>query len=176
VKTEYRQTLEVLQIALEVERDGRECYLQAVDSSSTEAGKKLLLALADDEEAHRLKVEEIYNAIRTRQTWPTGDLPADRRGNLRLLLAQTCRALGVDAKPITTEVDVLKMAIEKESKSLDFYEKQSEHAVYDGEQEFYKALAAQEKEHHFILLDYYELLADPAGWFLRKEHQSLDGG
>jgi hypothetical protein len=37
-------------------------------------------------------------------------------------------------------------------------------------------LAAQEGEHHLILLDYYEFLKDPAAWFVQKEHPSLDGG
>jgi len=27
-----------------------------------------------------------------------------------------------------------------------------------------------------ILLDYYEYLKDPAGWFTKKERPSLDGG
>ena len=33
-----------------------------------------------------------------------------------------------------------------------------------------------EKEHQLVLLDYYEYLKDPAGWFVKKEHPSLDGG
>jgi hypothetical protein len=37
-------------------------------------------------------------------------------------------------------------------------------------------VAAEEREHHLILLDYYEYLKDPAGWFVKKEHPSLDGG
>ena len=44
------------------------------------------------------------------------------------------------------------------------------------ERVFYQALSAQEKEHHLILLDYYEYLKDPAAWFVEKEHHSLDGG
>ncbi|GAI26187.1 unnamed protein product, partial [marine sediment metagenome] len=42
--------------------------------------------------------------------------------------------------------------------------------------DFYETLAAEEREHHLILLDYYEYLKDPAGWFVKKEHPSLDGG
>jgi len=37
-------------------------------------------------------------------------------------------------------------------------------------------VAAEEKEHYLILLDYYEFLKDPSGWFVGKEHPSLDGG
>ena len=44
------------------------------------------------------------------------------------------------------------------------------------EREFYKALAAEEKEHELILVDYYEYLTNPVDWFTRMEHHSLDGG
>ncbi|GAI01022.1 unnamed protein product, partial [marine sediment metagenome] len=44
------------------------------------------------------------------------------------------------------------------------------------EREFYEALAIQEKEHHLILLDYYEFLKNPAAWFVSKEHPSPDAG
>jgi len=30
--------------------------------------------------------------------------------------------------------------------------------------------------HELALIDYYDYLSDPAGWFVKKEHPSLDGG
>ena len=62
-----------------------------------------------------------------------------------------------------------------ENKTYDFYQDQLRGAAYDAERDFYQALSAQEKEHHLVLLDYYEYLKDPAGWFVGKEHHSLDG-
>ena len=33
---------------------------------------------------------------------------------------------------------------------------------------YYQTLAVEEREYHQILLDYYEYLKDPAGWFVEK--------
>jgi rubrerythrin len=63
-----------------------------------------------------------------------------------------------------------------ENQTYDFYQQQANLASYNAEREFYQALSAQEKEHHLVLLDYYEYLKDPAAWFVEKEHPSLDGG
>jgi len=37
-------------------------------------------------------------------------------------------------------------------------------------------LAQEEREHELALLDYHDYLSDPAGWFVKSEHSSLDGG
>jgi len=66
--------------------------------------------------------------------------------------------------------------MDMESKTYDFYKSQVKKATYAAEREFYETLAAEEREHHLILLDYYEYLKNPAGWFVKQEHPSLDGG
>ena len=104
---EQDKTLEALQMAIQMEIDGKEYYLKASQESSNELGKRLLQSLAAEE---------------------------------------------------------------------DIYKRQSQSAAYGAERDFYEALATQEREHHLILLDYYEYLKDPAAWFVTKEHSSLDGG
>ena len=76
----------------------------------------------------------------------------------------------------SSELDAVKVAIDKEKKSYDFYENQASKAIYDTERSFYEALAREEREHELTLLDYYDYLSDPAGWFVKTEHPSLDGG
>jgi rubrerythrin len=63
-----------------------------------------------------------------------------------------------------------------ENKTYDFYKEQGKNAAYDTEENFYQALATQEREHYLVLLDYYEYLKDPAAWFVKTEHPTLDGG
>jgi rubrerythrin len=63
-----------------------------------------------------------------------------------------------------------------ENKTLDYYLAQASKAASPLEKQFYAAVAAQERVHHALLLDYFEFLEDPAQWFTMKEHQSLDGG
>lgn len=174
--TEQDKILEALKIAIDMENDGKECYRQASLESGNDVGRELLKALALEEDTHRQKFVEIYQAVQERKGWPATELPFDRGEKLRSLFAGTCEVAGVNIKAGTTEFDAINTAIDKEKKSYDFYDHQSQNATYDSERDFYKALAAEEREHELILVDYYEYLTDPVGWFTRTEHHSLDGG
>ncbi len=174
--TEQSKTLEALKIAIQMEIDGKECYLQASQESNNELGKKLLKSMAAEEDLHRKKFKEIYEAISSKKGWPKTSFKPDGGKKLRTLFAGTCEVIGVNVEALESEFDAIQTAMNKESQSYDFYKRQSKEAAYPAEREFYDTLAAEEHEHHLILLDYYEYLKNPAGWFVKKEHPSLDGG
>ena len=176
MQTEQNKTLEALRIAIQMEIDGKEYYLKASQESSSELGKKLLESLAKEEDTHRQKFEEIYSAIRSKKAWPTTDFQPDGGKRLRTIFARATKEMGSSIKSLATESEAIQTAMDMENKTYDFYKSQGENATYDVERDFYVTLAAEEREHHLVLLDYYEYLKDPAGWFVRKEHPSLDGG
>ena len=174
--TERDKTLEALQIAIQMEIDGKEYYLKASQESSNQLGKKLLQTLAAEEDFHRQKFEEIYEAIRSKKAWPKTDFQPDRGKRLRTVFGKAVQEMGSNVKAPATELDAVKTAMDMESKTFDFYDSQSQNATYKAEREFYQTLAAEERGHHLLLIDYYEYLKDPASWFVSKEHPSLDGG
>ncbi|OGO21705.1 MAG: hypothetical protein A2144_13700 [Chloroflexi bacterium RBG_16_50_9] len=100
----------------------------------------------------------------------------DRVSRLKQAFARTCDLTGMGVNGVATDFSAIETAIETEKKSYDFYNHQIENSVYDAEREFYRTVASEEREHELLLLDYYEYLSDPAGWFVKKEHPSLDGG
>ena len=174
--SEQDKTLGALQTAIQMEIDGKEFYLKASQASSNELGKKLLKSLASEEDQHRKTFEEIYKTIRVKKDWPvTGFQPDGGRG-LRTIFARALEEMDSTIEAMPDELDVVQTAMAMENKTLDYYRDHSKMATYDAERDFYEALAAQESEHHLILLDYYEFLKDPAAWFVQKEHPSLDGG
>jgi len=174
--TDQDKTLEALQIAIQMEIDGKEYYLKASQESSNELGKKLLKSLAAEEDIHRQKFEEIYETIRNKSAWPTTDFQPDGGKRLRTIFARTTEEMGSNVRAPTTELEAVQTAMNMENKTHDFYKSQGRDAAYDAERDFYETLAAEEREHHLVLLDYYEYLKDPAGWFVKTEHPSLDGG
>ncbi len=174
--TEQEKVLEALQTALLMENDGRECYLQAAVGSKREAGRKLLQSLAEEEDIHWNKLEAIYNAVIANKSWPAINFDLRRGAKLRSFFAGACQAIGVNVDGVATEIDVLNIALDKEKKSYDFYERQAKRAYYEVERDFCEKIAAEGREHELILLDYYEYLMDPPGWFVKIEHPSLDGG
>jgi len=176
METEQDKTLQALQIAIQMEIDGKEYYLRASRESSNELGKKLLESLAAEEDIHRQKFEEIYNAIRNKKAWPVTDFQPDGGKRLRTIFAKATEGIGSNIKAPATELGAIQTAMDIENKTYDFYKSQRGKALYDAERDFYETLTVEEREHHIILLDYYEYLKDPAGWFVKKEHPSLDGG
>ncbi|MBI4181092.1 MAG: ferritin family protein [Chloroflexi bacterium] len=174
--TEQDKTLAGIQIAIQIEIDGKEYYRQASQTSSNELGRKLLLALSGEEDFHRQKFVRIYDTIRDQKAWPVIIIPLDRSKGLRTVFTEASKELTPNLKVLSTELGAIVKAMEMENKSYDFYQSQGEKASYDAERNFYQSIAAEERGHHRLLLDYYEYIKDPAGWFVQKEHPSLDGG
>jgi len=174
--TEQDKTLEALQTAIQMEIDGKEYYLKASQHSGNELGKQLFKNLASEEDEHRQKFEDIFKSIRKEKGWPKTDFQPDGGRNLRNIFAKATQQMGPKEKVSSTELEAVKKAMDMENETYDFYQQREKLASYDAEREFYQALSAQEKEHHLVLLDYFEYLKDPAAWFVEKEHPSLDGG
>ncbi len=176
METEQDKTVKGLQLAIQMEIDGKEYYRKVSQSSDNQLGKELFQSLAAEEDIHRQKFEGIYNAIRSKKAWPKIDFQPDRGKTLRTVFAKATEEIGSDIKAPATELDAIQTAMDMENKTYDFYKSQGKNASYDAERDFYQALAAEERIHHSVLLDYYEYLKDPGGWFVKKEHPSLDGG
>ena len=175
MEAEQNKILEALQIAVRMEVDGKKHYEKASRSSGNQLGKELFQSLATEEDIHRQKFEEIYYSIRDKQGWPKTDFQADGGKRLRTIFAEVTETADADIKVLATELDAVKTAMDMENKTYDFYNSQAQSASHNAERDFFELLAAEEREHHLILLDYHEYLKDPAGWFVTKEHPSLDG-
>jgi rubrerythrin len=174
--SENEKTLEGLRVAVQMEIDGKEFYLKASRESSNEMGRKLLESLSAEEDIHRQKFEQIYQALQQKNSWPNVKLEPTGRQRLKTLFAQQVEKLGTDVSALATELEAVNTAMDMENKTYDFYKARSRDATFTAEKDFYEAVAAEEAVHHQILRDYYEYLEDPARWFTQKEHPSLDGG
>lgn len=169
-------TTGALKTAIQMEIDGKEYYLKSSQASTNELGKKLLEKLADEEDIHRKVFENIYQQISSEKGWPENKISYDGGKGLKTVFAAAIKSMAKDTKSIPTELSAIETAMDMENKTYDFYKKRSSLATFTGEKEFYEEIAAQEKEHHRVLLDYFEFLKNPAAWYVQKEHQSLDGG
>ncbi len=176
MEVEQDKTLAGVQVAIQMEIDGKEYYLKASRESGNPTGKELMKSLAAAEDRHLQKFVEIYDAIRSQQGWPVIIIPPGRDKELMTIFARATKKMGTRVKALATELDAVQTAMAMENKTYDYYKSQGEKTTFDVEKSFYEAVAAEERGHHAILLDYYEYLKDPAGWFVKKEHPSLDGG
>ena len=175
MENEQARTIEVLRLAVRMEIDGKEFYQKASQKSSNKLAKELFKQLANEEDIHRKKFEEIYKAFKRGQHWPDIEPPSEKGRGLNSLFAEATKALGSKFKVAESEFEAIKIAMDMEVKSYNLYHSRSAESTLPVEKEFYQTLAGEERGHHLALLDSYEYLNDPVGWFTKKEHWSLDG-
>jgi rubrerythrin len=175
VGNEQVKTLEVLQLAVQMEVDGKEFYQNASRKSSNKLAKELFQQLASEEDIHRKRFEEIYKALTRGQNWPDVEPLVDKGKKIKSLFAKATKSLGSKSKIAEPELEAIKTAMDMETRSYNLYHSRSAESTLAVEKQFYKTLAGEERGHHLALLDTYEYLSDPAGWFTKKEHWSLDG-
>jgi len=173
---EARKMMEVLQSAIQMEVEGKEFYQQASQKSSNKLAREIFQRLAAEEDDHRKKFEEIYEALKKGQDWPVTKLSSRGGKQLRSIFAEATKDLGDKIKIAKSEFEAIETAIAMELETYELYRSRSEQSTFPLERRFYQALAAEERGHHLTLLDSHEYLIDPAGWFAGKEHSSLDGG
>ena len=173
---DQEKTLKALDEAVQMEMDGQKFYAGAARDSGNEAGRRLFESLAAEEECHRRRFEEIYEVLSRRQQWHPPEFRPGQKSPPRTIFRQAIMDCGSEIQAAATELDALKLAIEMESRSYDLYAERGKCARSEAEKTFYRALAAEERQHQLALTDYQEFLSDPADWFTDKEHHSLDGG
>lgn len=171
---EQAKTIEALQLAIQMEVEGKEFYQQASQKSSNKLAKELFQNLANEEDIHRKKFEEVYEAVRKGQDWPDVEPPSEKAKSLKSIFAEATKEIGSRIKVAESELEAVKIAMDMEIKTYDLYRSRSEQSTLPREKRFYQTLAAEERGHHLALLDSYEYLTDPAGWVVMKEHR-LDG-
>jgi rubrerythrin len=174
-QAEVRKTMEILQSAIQMEVDGKEFYQRASQKSSNKLAKELFQRLASEEDEHRGKFEEIYEALKKGQDWPAVEPPSEEGEKLKSMFIEATKELGGKIKIAQSELEAIETAMSMELKTYDLYRSRGEQSTFPLEKRFYHALAAEERAHHLALLDSYEYLTDPTGWFTVKERWTLEG-
>jgi rubrerythrin len=173
---EQAKTIEAVKFAIQMELDGKAYYQKASEESSTKTGKELFTWLAGEEDKHRQKFEEIFEAIQKKQAWPEIEIQPGKGDRLKTLFARALQTTDRNSRASTGEIESIDRAMDMEEQTRLFYVEQGKNAKYDAEKKFYESLAMEERGHYLALVDYKEYLIDPAGLFQKMEHHSLDGG
>jgi len=175
MENEQARTIKVLQLAVQMEADGKEFYQKASRKSNNKLAKELFRQLANEEDVHRKKFEEIYKALKRGQNWPDVAPASENGKKIKSLFAEATKALGSKFEVAESELEAIKAAMDMEIRSYNLYHSRSKETTLPVEKHFYETLAGEERGHHLALVGSYEYLSDPAGWFTQKEHWSLDG-
>jgi rubrerythrin len=173
---EQTQTLEAIKFAIQMEIDGKEYYQKASLQSGNKVGMEFFEWLANEEDKHRRIFGGIYDTLKKQKAWPDVSIKPPKGAILDTIFSKEMGLAASAVKASGTELESIAKAMEMENKTREFYKSRNQKADFDAEKKLYSALAAEEEGHYLALVDYREYLIDPAGYFLKTEHHSLDGG
>ena len=138
--------IETLQTALEMERRARELYLDVADRVRDVVVKSVLVALADDEQAHETAIEHYYQALEKHKSWPTSDTryrSLEPSEAVRKIVDGTAGSI----EPDVEFAGVYEKAYELEVQACDLYRSQADAAQDRNVREFFGFLARLEQAH-----------------------------
>ena len=144
--------LEALALALEVEKAEMRFYLDLARKTKDEKAKKMFLFLAKEEADHWEQFEERF----LERVAEECKLPAISEELLEKLL--------VKAEEIESEVDAVRIGMEQEKLTWEFYERAAKEARHDSVRRLFEELARIEKAHYELLKAQYDAVMKTGIW------------
>ncbi len=173
---ESDKALEILSVALEMEKKGKSFYEKAVSECKNSLGKNIFTILKNDEIIHVKRIKTIYNEIEKSGNWSDAWKSHNPDHNqLSAMFRDIAARNGPDVQADAKDIEALDIGIKFEAAAVKFYEARLVMATDSIEKEFIKKMILEEKDHHRALTDMHLYLSNPASWFDEKQHSGLDG-
>ncbi len=168
--------METLKKALAIELQEKGYYLKAAEMAVNPVARQLFERLALEEDEHAKRFKAIEAELSKGADWPDIEAPAWEGAHLKEVVAAfNSEVSPEDIKVARSELEAMKDAMAKELEAYDMYRSRANETDSQGEKKFYNTLAGEERIHHLTLLDSFEYLTDPAGWYTVKERWTLEG-
>jgi rubrerythrin len=161
---------EVGEAAKQLERDGRDFYLDAAEKASSPQARRMFEALADDELDH---LEWIENMVPGDA--PVADINRNLYMRLRPIFADVPEAKLRQVATSDSDVQAIHFAIDIEVKAKAAYAKWAEETEDEDVRTLCNTLVGVEEFHRQVLnntLEYFEHTAD---WFMQEEQWNFEG-
>lgn len=173
-----KKDLKILRAAIKMEEDGRRFYLKSVKAARNAVAKRLLVSLADQELIHIERIKEISDGLKGDMDWNDFGKTISKaaKKNLALVFKPLSAGEKKKLKADPSNLEALEIAMGKETKSYDYYDKQSKETDMRIAKVFYDRLKREEEHHYELLEEAYSLLSDSASWFVKHEGRVMEGG
>lgn len=146
-----------LELAIEMELDGKMFYLEQAEKNEDNALKQVFLNLAKEEQLHADILKK----------WDEKK-PYDLEGNT---IFEDYKNVFEDSDDFESEIrpeldllDAYRLALKKEKESIDLYKNMLAESQSEDEEELFKFLIKEEKKHYNVLQEMITHLSRPEEW------------
>ncbi len=170
-----KDRLNALEVALNNEMRERDFYLKHARRTKNPLGKKMFEQIADDELEHYERLKELHKKWSKEERWPETVPLKVKETVVKDILVDFVKKVDENAKGDPDDLEAIRTAIDFEAKGTKYYGELRDQLTNPKEKEFFDLLSRIENEHYLSLKDTEEYLTDPASWYRKMEHHTLDG-
>jgi rubrerythrin len=154
---------EAIQIAIQLEKDGRQFFEKAAEETKNELGKKMFLKLASDEVRHLVTFEKMFKSLADPKTWKELLKEAPPRERMPYFSEKAESRSPVEKG--AGEVEALRQALEVERKAIDFFKKVAEQAGDPEASRIFETIAQEEVTHYDLIQAQIDSVTNAGFWF-----------
>jgi rubrerythrin len=170
-----KDRLNALQVALNNETREREFYLKHAKRTKNALGRRMFQQIGDDELEHYERLKQLHQKWAKQEKWPE-TVPLKVRDTIvKDILLEFVKKVDETAKGDSDDLEAVRTAIDFEAKGAKYYADLRDSVSNPKEKEFFDLLSKMENEHYVSLKDTEEYFIDPASWYRKAEHHTLDG-
>ncbi len=170
-----KDRLNALEVALNNETREREFYLKHAKRTKNALGKRMFQQIGDDELEHYARLKQLHQKWAKQEKWPE-TVPLQVRDTIvKDILLDFVNKVDVTAKVDSDDLEAVRTAIAFEAKGTKYYAELRDSVTDPKEKQFFDLLSKMENEHYVSLKDTEEYFIDPASWYRKVEHHTLDG-
>ncbi len=129
--------------------------------------------LAKEEDYHIVMIEKIYKQLSENKPLGEWITSTGSPGDLDKVFGESLKE---EARASSDDLSALRFGLEREEKSIAYYEALARETGSNREKRFYLTLSYEERGHYLRIMDAMEFLTDPAGWYYVREGSMVDGG
>ncbi|TAH62816.1 MAG: rubrerythrin [Anaerolineaceae bacterium] len=149
--------MNTLEFAIQMEKEGRQYYLEQAEKNQDNALNKVFNILADSEKEH----EELLLKRLNKEEYT---LKEDDSLNDIKSVFHGLKDYEASAIRNTTQLDVYRLAVEIEEKSIDLYKDMLKDADNDNDKKLFEFLLKEENQHLILFDELVKMLTRPEEW------------
>jgi len=172
----HKERLNALEVALNNEKSERQFYLKHAERTRNPLGKAMFRQIADEELEHYERLKQLHEKWEKGEGWPE-TVPLKVKDTIvKDILKDMAKKAERMPPGDAGDLEAIQEAIEFEADGAIYYASLRDKVTDPKEKQFFNLLADMEHEHFVSLKDTEEFLTNPAAWYQKMEHTSLDGG
>jgi rubrerythrin len=175
MKMDGKERLNALEVALNNEMREREFYLKNAKRTNNLLGKKMFQQIGNEELEHYERLRQLHQRWEKQEKWPETVPLKVKNTIVKDILLDFIKKVDKSAKGDLDDLEAIRTALDFEAKGAKYYAELRDSISDSKEKQFFDLLSRIENEHYLSLKDTEEYLTDPASWYRKAEHHTLDG-